>query len=166
MKKCYCRALLIVLVMAVSGCQASKGDNTYPLEERGGEETMDSSVEIDPAIDLSSSQTISIVIHFTTQPAKIAVLEAEKKGIDLTFEEAVRQVENSHRKFQEEIRTTLEENQVPYQITHRYKTAFNGVSMKMPANEIHHLTSSTVIQKIYANEDIQLDPPTQPTEQL
>ncbi|NQD66611.1 hypothetical protein HP456_11840 [Bacillus haikouensis] len=68
-----------------------------------------------------------------------------------------------HLQFQEEIRQALDYNQIPYRINHRYKTAFNGVSMEMPANEILRLANSSVIQKIYPNEEIQIDPPIFPS---
>ncbi|MGR3765733.1 protease inhibitor I9 family protein [Rossellomorea sp. NS-SX7] len=119
-------------------------------------------VEIDPRINLSSTQTISIIIQFIIKPAKVAVLEAKGKGIHLTLEEAKRHVEVSHMQFQEEIRLALEHNHIPYRIIHRYKTAFNGVSMEMPSNEILRLAHSSVIQKIYLNEEIQIDPPIHP----
>ena len=119
-------------------------------------------VEIDPRINLSSTQPISIIIQFIIKPAKAAVQEAKAEGILLTLEEAKRQVEYSHMQFQEEIRLALEQNQIPYRINHRYKTAFNGVSMELPANEILRLAHSSVIQKIYPNEDFLIDPPIHP----
>ncbi|MCP3740267.1 protease inhibitor I9 family protein [Rossellomorea sp. BNER] len=166
MKKCYYRTLLFAFIMTISGCQANKGEDTYPKEGKVVEETMNSSGIIDPSIDLSSNQKISVIIKFTIKPAKVAVLEAKAKGIDLTLEEAKQQVEESYQTFQKEIHTFLDENQVSYHIKHRYKTTFNGVSMELPANEIKRLMESSVIQKIYPNEDIQLDPPIQPSDQM
>lgn len=166
MKKCYYRTFLFVFIITISGCQPIKGEDSYQKEEKVEEETMNSYGKIDPSIDQSSNQTISVIIEFTTKPAKVAVLEAKAKGIDLTLKEAKQQVEESHRSFQKEIHTFLDENQVSYHIKHRYKIAFNGVSLEMPANEIKRLMGSSVIQKIYPNEDIQLDPPIQPSDQM
>lgn len=129
------------------------------------EETMNFYAKIDPSIDLSSNKTISVIIEFTTKPAIVAVLEAKAKGIGLTLEVAKQQVEESHQIFQKEIHTILDENQVSYHIKHRYKTAFNGVSMELPANEIKRLMRSSVIHRIYPNKEIQLSPPIQPYNQ-
>ncbi|WP_045517264.1 protease inhibitor I9 family protein [Neobacillus niacini] len=164
MKKYYIGVILASAFLSIlSGCQES---NHNVNEEKVVKETMNPSVHIDPAIDLSSDQIISIIIEFKTKPAKIAVLEAEAKGIPLTIEEAKEKVEESHVTFQKELQTLLDKNQVPYTVRNTYKTAFNGVSMELPANEIIRLAeSSSIISKIYPNKKIQLDPPISPSDQ-
>ncbi|WP_436373378.1 protease inhibitor I9 family protein [Cytobacillus sp. BC1816] len=162
-KKCYVTVLLIV--MFIGGCQGTKGDNAYQKEDKVVEKKMHSSAKVDPSIDLSSNQYVPIIIEFKTKPAKIAVLEAKEKGITLTLEEAKRQVEQNHQTFRK-LLTVLDEKNIPYKVKHTYKTAFNGVSMEMPANEIKRLLSSSVISKIYPNKQIQLDPPINPSEQM
>jgi intein-encoded DNA endonuclease-like protein len=134
------------------------------IEEKVVKETMNPSVYVDPALDLQSNKTISIIIEFKTKPAKIAVLEAEAKGIPLTIEEAQQNVEESHAKFHNELHTLLDNKQGPYIIKHTYKTVFNGVSMELPANEIKRIAeSSSVISRIYLNKKIHLDPPILPS---
>jgi hypothetical protein len=164
MKKYYRVAILaIAFLFILSGCQKS---NQNVDEEKEVKETMNPSVQIDPAIDLSSEQMTSIIIEFKTKPAKIAVLEAEAKGIPLKIEEAKEKVEESHVTFQNELQTLLDKNQVPYTVRNTYKTAFNGVSMELPANEIKRLAeSASIISKIYPNKKIQLDPPISPSDQ-
>ncbi|BAC12194.1 protease inhibitor I9 family protein [Oceanobacillus iheyensis] len=166
MKKCFYRTFIFVFLIIISGCQINKEGYNEQKEEQVVEETMKSYSKIDPSIDLSSNETISVIVQFTTKPAKVAVLEAEAKGIDLTLEEAKQQVEESYQTFQKEIHTFLDENQVSYRIKHRYKHALNGVSMELPANEIKRLIESSVIQKVFPNEEIQLDPPIQPSDQM
>jgi predicted RNA-binding protein Jag len=166
MKKCYRRVLFLVFMMYMGGCQANTGENAYQNEEEAVKETMNSSVKVDPSINLSSEKIVSIIIEFKTKPAKIAVLEAEAQGVEMTLDAAKKHVEQSHQAFEKELLTFLDENEVEYHVKHRYKTAFNGVSIEMPANEIKRLMGSSVISKIYPNQEIQLDPPIQPSNQM
>ena len=77
------------ILTIMSGCQESSFENNHTIDKgKVVEETMTPSVHVDPAIDLSSKQTTSIIIEFKTKPAKVAVIEAEAKGIPLTIEEA------------------------------------------------------------------------------
>ncbi|WHZ03822.1 protease inhibitor I9 family protein [Neobacillus sp. YX16] len=164
MRKYYRVAILaIAFLFILSGCQER---NQNVDEEKEVKETMNPSVQIDPEIDLSSEQMTSIIIEFKTKPAKIAVLEAEAKGIPLTIEEAKEKVEESHATFQKELESLLDKNQVPYKVRNTYKTALNGVSMEIPANEIIRLAeASSVISKIHPNKKIQLNPPISPSDQ-
>ncbi|MGM0854689.1 MAG: protease inhibitor I9 family protein [Bacillota bacterium] len=166
MKKCYWRILFLVFMLFTGGCQANIGENTYQKEEEAVKETMNASVKVDPSINLSSEKMVSIIIEFKIKPAKIAVLEAEAQGVDMTLDKAKEHVEQSHQAFEQELHAFLDDNKVEYRIKHRYKTAFNGVSMELPATEIKRLMGSSVISRIYPNEEIQLDPPIQPSNQM
>ncbi|WP_163100356.1 protease inhibitor I9 family protein [Peribacillus alkalitolerans] len=120
-------------------------------------------VFLDPAIDLSSQNIVSIIIEFKTKPAKVAVLEAKAKGISLSLEEAKERVEESHAAFQKELQVLLAQNNVPFFVKHKYKQSLNGVSMDLPAIEIKRLvTYSNVISKIHLNKKFYLDPPITP----
>lgn len=162
MKKWYCRALMPLIVLSLSGC----GGIAQQKEEQVVEETMNSSIKVDPALDLSSGEKMTVIIEFKTKPAKIAVLEAEAKGMELSLVTAQEDVEQSHKDFEKELHAFLDENKVDYRIIHRYKTAFNGVSMELPANEIKRLLGSSVISSIYPNNEIHLEPPIQPSDQM
>ncbi len=169
MTKCYSGAILAAAILSIlSGCQESSFENNHIIDKgKVVEETMTPSVHVDPAIDLSSDQTTSIIIEFKTKPAKVAVIEAEAKGIPLTIEEAKQNVEESHLTFQKELHELLDKNQIPYAVRHKYTTALNGVSMELPANEIQRLAdSSAVISRISLNRKIKLDPPILPFGQL
>ncbi|MDR7240198.1 protease inhibitor I9 family protein [Neobacillus drentensis] len=169
MKKCSGAILTAAIILTnMSGCQESIFEKNHTIGKgKVVEETMTPSVHVDPAIDLSSKQTTSIIIEFKTKPAKVAVIEAEAKGIPLTIEEAKEQVEESHKMFQKELHELLDKNQVPYTVRHKYKNAFNGVSMELPSNEIKRLAEfSSVISNISLNRKIKLDPPILPSEQL
>ena len=162
-KKYYIIVLLVIIF--IGGCQANKVKNDSQKDDKVVEKKMHSSAKVDPSIDLSSNQLVSIIIEFKTKPAKIAVLEAKAKGITLTLEEAKRQVEQSHQSFRK-LLSLLDDNKVPYRIKHTYKAALNGVSMEMPASEINRLLGSSVISKIYPDKQIQLDPPTNPSDKV
>ncbi|MGE6257666.1 protease inhibitor I9 family protein [Heyndrickxia sporothermodurans] len=120
---------------------------------------MNTSTYIDPAIDMKSEKMISVIIHFKTKPAKVAVTLAKEKGTPLTLEKAEQEVEASHARFQDDVKRILGQKNIPYSITYTYKTAYNGVSMKLPANEIKTLLQSKEIEGIYANKEYHLDPP-------
>jgi len=168
MKKYYRECILFVTILS-SFCNWNEhAFFKYDLinEEKVVKDTMSSSFYVDPSIDLSSDQVVSIIIEFKTKPAKIAVLEAEATGKQLTLEEATKQVEESHKMFQKELKTLLADHQIPYSIRHTYTAALNGVSMDLPAIEIKRLLQSTVIEKIYPNRKIQLMPPIAPFNQL
>ncbi|MBM7585934.1 hypothetical protein JOC86_002476 [Bacillus pakistanensis] len=125
------------------------------------EEDMNTSIFVDPDIDLSSNGTVSVIVHFKTQPARVAMALAKEKGYMLSFEQAAQEVENSHARFLNELELGLLGNHVEYTITRTYKTVINGMAMKLPAKSIINLMKSSEIAAIYANQEVQLDPPIQ-----
>jgi CHAT domain-containing protein len=130
--------------------------------ENKGEEVVTRNIYIDPEIDLNTEKMVEIIIHFKTEPAKVAVAIAETSGIPLSLDKAKQDVEDSHARFQADVQKYLGLKQIPYTITHTYKTALNGVAMKLPGNEIKTLLQSGEIAAIYLNKEIQLNPPPQP----
>lgn len=168
MKKYYRRCILFTTILS-SFCNWNDGPIfKYDLinEVKVVKNTMSTSFYVDPSIDLSSNQLLSIIIEFKTKPAKIAVLEAEAEGKQLSLEEATKQVEESHELFQKELKNLLDDQQIPYSIRHTYKTVLNGVSMDISAKDIKRLLQSTVIEKIYPNRKVHLMPPIAPFNQL
>jgi hypothetical protein len=123
---------------------------------------MNTTVYIDPSINLSTPGPVSVIIEFKTPPALSAVKAAKSKGNILSLEEAEHHVEQSHQAFQKELQILLGRNRVPYKIQNTFKRALNGMAVEMPANEIRRLMKSTVIARIFPNKQIQLDPPIQP----
>jgi len=150
----------------MSGCNGNTlGTTKISDETKVANVTMNPSFFVDPSIDFSTSQMTSIIIEFKTKPAVVAVKEAEASGKQLTLEEATKQVEESHAKFQEELKTLLEDQHVPYTIRHVYKSALNGVSMELPGKDIKRLSQSTVIARIYPNKKVHIMPPVTPYNQ-
>ncbi|WP_419159617.1 protease inhibitor I9 family protein [Rossellomorea sp. BNER] len=125
------------------------------------EEEMNTSIFVDPDIDLSSEGTVSVIVHFKTQPARVAMALAKEQGNLLSFEQATQKVENSHARFLKELEQGLVGKHVEYTITRTYKTVINGMAMKLPAKSIIRLLQSSEIAAIYANQEVQLDPPIQ-----
>jgi hypothetical protein len=167
--KNYFRVVIIGLCVIYLGCQFEIVDgrkmDTKTENELEVIETMNTPIYVDPEIDLTSQKKVSIIIQFKTKPAKIAVIEALAKGLTLSFEEATKDVEDSHIRFHKDIQTLLEQEKVPYSITRSYKTVY-GVAMELPASEIKRLLNSAEISTIHADKEIQLDPPILPYEQM
>lgn len=122
---------------------------------------MNAAIYIDPEIDLQSEGNVAIIVQFKTKPAKAAV--AVNKG-KLTLDEAEQQVNTSHDRFQKELYNLLAQKQIQYSITHIYKDAYNGVSMKLIGNKVQVLLQSEVIEAIYANREFDL--PIRPFNQM
>jgi hypothetical protein len=119
---------------------------------------MNTNVFIDPSIDTESNKVITVIIQFITKPAQEAIDIAKKGGVPLTFENANWAVEHSHERFKEDLKRYLDSKHIPYKINHIYKTALNGVSMSLPANEIKTLLQSKEIQSIHANQEYKIEP--------
>lgn len=122
---------------------------------------MNSSIYIDPEINLQSEENVAIIVQFKTKPAKAAVAISKGK---LTLDEAKQQVNTSHAHFQEELNNLLAQKQIQYTVTHRYKVAYNGVAMKLKGNKVQELLQSKVIEAIYANREFDL--PIRPFNQM
>ncbi|CAH2717338.1 hypothetical protein BACCIP111895_04530 [Neobacillus rhizosphaerae] len=148
------------------GQNTSKEEQNKPKGEQiepKGEEVMTQNIYIDPKINLKSEEEVIIIIHFKTKPAKVAVALAEASGVPLTIEKAEQDVKDSHARFRKDVEKYLGQKQIPYTIVHTYSAALNGVAMKLPANEIKSLLQSAEIEAIYANREIKLVPPVQPS---
>lgn len=112
---------------------------------------MNSSVFIDPQIDLESKEMVEIIVQFTTNPAKTQIVIS--KG-SISLEEANLRVKESHLRFQQDLWEYLDKHQLPYMIMNQYQEAFNGVAMKMRGKDIHRLLQSNEIGAIYLNKTI------------
>ena len=152
--------LFLSCLLCLAGCGDDK--DIRGRGENREEEVMASAIHIDPEVDMNSEKVVEIIIHFKTQPAKVAVAIAEMSGVPLTLDQALQDVEESHLRFQEDVERYLGQNQIPYLITHTYKIALNGVAMKLPGKEIKTLLQSNEIAAVYANKEIKLNPSPKP----
>ncbi|MBO9130390.1 S8 family serine peptidase [Bacillus sp. 165] len=112
--------------------------------------------------DLKSDKEISVIVEFKSKPGKAAVLDAAWKGKSLTEAQAKKKIEEEHTAFQNDVKKILPTSQKSkkseHSITRVYKTAYNGVSMKLPANEVEKLLQSAVVKALYKNVTVTVEP--------
>ncbi|MHC0036887.1 protease inhibitor I9 family protein [Pseudoneobacillus sp. C159] len=120
---------------------------------------MKKDIFVDPLINMSSSDMITVIIQFKTKPAQEAMAISQKSGQPITLEKAKWAVEQSHLRFQEDVKKHLVSKKIPFTINHVYKSALNGVSMSLPANNINTLLLFNEIESIHANQEYHIDPP-------
>ncbi|MCP3741886.1 S8 family serine peptidase [Rossellomorea sp. BNER] len=113
--------------------------------------------------ELEEDKKVSVIVQFKSKPSKVAVLEAAAKGKKLNKEKANTQVEKEHKTFKEDIKKILPKKNakgksISNDITQTYKTAYNGVAMNLPANQVELLMKSEVVQAVYKNQTFTVDP--------
>ncbi|MFF2876351.1 S8 family serine peptidase [Gottfriedia sp. NPDC057991] len=119
-------------------------------------------LQVSPETDLDSNQKTSVIVEFENDPAKIAELKASLEGQQLTESDASDLVDQDHTTFQEDLPGLLTDenkNTVDYKIQRSFKTAFNGVSITLPANQIKNLLKSKAVKAVYSNETFTIEPP-------
>ena len=128
--------------------------------------------------NLESSDNISVIVEFKNKPAKTAVLEQASKGNTLTLTDAKKQADADHETFNKDLQSIykkdLNKKKDFYKIKRSFKNTLNGVAIELPANQIKELLKSDVVQAVYSNKEVHLDPPvkedtateTKPTERV
>ncbi|MGG0175614.1 S8 family serine peptidase [Gottfriedia acidiceleris] len=114
-------------------------------------------------VDLDSSKTVSVIVEFNNKPKKVALLEAAVNGQNLSPTEAQSNVDDDHATFQTDLENTVKNG--TYKVKRSFKTAFNGVSLQVPANKLQELVQSGAVKAIYSNQTVQLDEPKTPDAQ-
>ncbi|GGB69854.1 S8 family serine peptidase [Fictibacillus barbaricus] len=111
--------------------------------------------------DLESDEELTVIVEFKSKPAKVAVLEAAMDGKSLTIGQAKRNVDQEHSAFEEEIKRIVPtaKKQSSYKITRHFKTVYNGVSMKLAANEVEQLLQSDAVKAVYKSVPFTVKPP-------
>ncbi|MFF2446532.1 S8 family serine peptidase [Neobacillus sp. NPDC058068] len=113
--------------------------------------------------ELKSEKEIDVIVQFRAKPGKVAVLDAEVKGKKLTKQQADEQVSKEHKQFEKDIQSilpsaNLKTRKLVHKITKTYKTTYNGVAMKLPANQVEMLLKSDVVKSVYKNVEFKVDP--------
>ncbi|WP_088041598.1 S8 family serine peptidase [Bacillus sp. EAC] len=116
-----------------------------------------SGLQLSPDVNLNSSAQTSIIVEFNQKPAVVAQLESKLEGGNLSLNEAQAKVDASHQEFKKDVQSLLS-NKVNYQINNTYKNALNGVSMKLPANQIETLLKSKAVKAIYSSVKVYGEP--------
>ncbi|UOY91996.1 S8 family serine peptidase [Ectobacillus sp. JY-23] len=118
-----------------------------------------------PEIDLNSTEEISVIVEFKQRPSKVAVLEAAIKGKIVSEAEEKKQVDNAHATFKKDLAKVFSEKGgkkgATYKVKRTFKTAFNGVSMKLPADQVEKLLQLEAVKAIYSDTEVKVEPPVQ-----
>ncbi|WP_129688264.1 S8 family serine peptidase [Gottfriedia acidiceleris] len=114
--------------------------------------------------DLKGDEEIPVIVEFKTMPEKVAVLDAAIKGKNLTAEQAKNKIDHEHATFSDDLTrimpSTVEKSgKRSYEITRSFKSAFNGVTMTLPANEVEILLQSDSVKAVYKNTTFSIEPP-------
>ncbi|WP_052504519.1 S8 family serine peptidase [Rossellomorea aquimaris] len=115
-----------------------------------------------PEIDQDSTEEISVIVEFKQSPPKVAVIKAKAEGKDLSEAQAKAQVEKEHDAFNKDLDKILDGKgkgkNAGYIVKRSYKKAFNGVSMKLPANQAKELLQSNAVKAVYSDAEVQVEP--------
>ncbi|PEJ56540.1 hypothetical protein CN692_17015 [Bacillus sp. AFS002410] len=112
-------------------------------------------LQISSDVNLDTDKQISVIVEFKTKPSKIAMLESQLQGESLSSSSADQLVEVSHDNFKQDASKMLKK----YKIKRSYKTAFNGVSMTLPANQVKSLLKSDTVKAVWSDSEVHIDPP-------
>lgn len=111
-------------------------------------------------VDLDSSNTVSVIVEFNNKPKKVAMLESAVNGQTLSSSKAQSYVDNDHATFKTDLENAFtSKSDGTYKVTREFKTAFNGVSLQVPANKLQELVQSGAVKAIFSNQTVQLDEP-------
>ncbi|WP_057913316.1 S8 family serine peptidase [Peribacillus muralis] len=120
-------------------------------------------LQVDPNLDLSSGETISVIVQLKQQPVSVADLHAKMQGKSLSAAAVKSKVNASHQAFRDDIASIFKEEmkqkKAVVQINREYKHAFNGVAMTVPANKVNELLKSQVVQAVYSDMEVKVDDP-------
>lgn len=134
---------------ALSKLQVSENDGLQGFDEK----------------ELQEDKEIPVIVEFKSLPEKVATLDAAVEGKELTASEAENQVSEEHATFEDDLERILpstkeKSGKKSYKITHSFKTAYNGVSMNLPANEVKTLLKSNAVKAVYKSATVSIEPPT------
>lgn len=114
---------------------------------------------LDSKVNLDSPDNVSVIVEFKNKPSKVAVLEAAAKGQSLSETQAKSNVEADHATFKNDLESTFKtKSDGSYKVKREYKNAFNGVALEVPANKLKDLVKSSVVQAIYSDSTVSLEP--------
>ncbi|WP_163100099.1 S8 family serine peptidase [Peribacillus alkalitolerans] len=110
--------------------------------------------------DLKSDEEISVILEFKSMPEKAAVLDAVAKGKNLSSKEAKDKVDREHSTFKDDLKRISQgkSRNASYKVTRSFKTAYNGVAMNLPANEVESLLQSDAVKAVYKNATFTIEP--------
>lgn len=124
---------------------------------------------ISPDINLTNPALTNVIIEFKQAPAKVEVIKQAAVGIHISTATAQEDAEEDHEVFKKFIQkmnaTTTPGGITPFsvgeeklKITKEYHYAFNGVAMTLPGSEIEALLKSGVVNRVWKDNIVQIDP--------
>lgn len=120
-------------------------------------------LHLEKSVNLNETKEVSVIVEFKEKTQKVAILEAQLKGKTLSTAAAKTKINDNHTIFKKDLETIFQENgkqkNSSYEINRTYKHAFNGVSMKLPANQVANLLKSNVVRAVYSDMKVQVEPP-------
>ncbi|MBV7508597.1 S8 family serine peptidase [Bacillus sp. sid0103] len=122
-------------------------------------------LQLSKDVNLKSSDEIPVIVEFKQRPAKLAVIDAASKGKKLSVTEAKKQVDASHDTFKNDLATIFASKGAKkgaspsYKVNRSYKHAFNGVAMKLPANQVQSLLNSMEVKAVYSDLQVKVEQP-------
>ncbi|MFF2876347.1 S8 family serine peptidase [Gottfriedia sp. NPDC057991] len=124
--------------------------------------TEQTGLQVSQDVDLTSAKKTNVIVEFANRPAKVAQIVANADGQTLSAAEATDLVNQDHATFEGDLPEVLtDENNkaADYQIHRSYKTAFNGVAMSLPANQVKNLLKSKAVKTVWSDETFTVEPP-------
>ncbi|PEJ57115.1 hypothetical protein CN692_14590 [Bacillus sp. AFS002410] len=127
------------------------------------EVTSQEGLQLPSSVDLQSSKSLSVIVEFKDQPAKVAVLEEAADGKSLSIDDAKEKAADAQETFKNDLQTIfkddLKQNKNLYKIKRTYKNTLNGVAIDLPANKVKSLLKSKAVKAVWPNNVIQVEPP-------
>nr|WP_179292678.1 S8 family serine peptidase [Bacillus sp. 7884-1] len=131
----------------------------------------ESEVKISPKINVHSADPVRVIVEFKQAPAKVAVVQQQIAGNEISLTDAAKKVKDSHKKFKDYVQglgkqkeessvitTSTPASQPEIKITREYQHSFNGVAMTLPGTDVEKLLESGLVSSIYEDRVVKLDP--------
>lgn len=125
---------------------------------------------ISPDVDSNSSELVKVIVEFAQAPAKIEVMKQEAKGKKLSSADAIEKVEKAHEDFKQHVQSLKAQKSLSkykvedINITREYRNAINGVAMTLPGVAVQDLMESGVVNRIFKDYEIKVEPPVETEE--
>ncbi|WP_144697903.1 S8 family serine peptidase [Fictibacillus phosphorivorans] len=113
--------------------------------------------------ELQNEREISVIVQFQSKPGQAAVIDAQLKGKKISRQQADSKVDQEHTQFKKDVEKLIPSvapmtKKSTHRITSTYKTVYNGVAMKLPANQVEALLQSEAVKAIYKDVTFKVDP--------
>jgi subtilisin family serine protease len=118
-------------------------------------------LKISPNVNLNDIKPLNVIVQFKQAPTEVDFKTKQSSGLKASIEESRRKVEESHKKFKEQLKGYAKLKSVS--IKRDYKHAFNGVSMTLPANQIRELLSLDTVLAVWEDKEMAIEPSVEET---